>query len=208
MTDHLSDRTSASAAPSTPTVHRPSGARHRTWFRKGGFVFAALAAVAVLRDPGVEALIVVLASAAVGGALYVAYLRTTTLTLDGTTLTRRRWGLTRTYDLGRGARGVLGLRDIGGPVGVLGVRDSTGRHLSLSDMYWDPEALVQIGGRTDLTELPTDTVHGIFSWARAGGDVLSFSQRRPGWAMTLGVLGLVVGACLIATAVVAVAQNT
>lgn len=197
----------ASSSEPIVTVHRPSGARHRAWLRKGGFVFAALAAIAVLRDPGIDSLIVLVLSAAVGGVLYVVYLRTTTLTLNGTTLTRRRFGLTRTYDLGPGARGVLGLRDIGGPVGVLTVRDSSGRHLSLSDMYWEPAALLQIGGRTDLDDLPGDTVHGLFAWARAGGDVLPFYQRRPGWAVALGVLGTIVGACLVAAVIVTVAQT-
>lgn len=186
----------ASPAPAA-VVHRPSPARYGAWVKRGGFLLLIVAGLTVLRDPVPSMFLTTLVTVVIGGAGFLWYLMGTTLTLSADRLVRRRFGRTTTYQLGPATQGVLGLRRGLAPITALVLRDPSGRRLTLHDAYWEPEALAQVASRISVRALPEDLAHGAFAWARAGGDLLPFTQRRPGWTLALALIGLVVAVAVL-----------
>lgn len=122
----------------------------------------------------------VLAIMALGGIGLWLYLRTTTVTVSDTVVTRRRWGRTTTVELDGSQRGILCTLNLGVQnLAYLAVRNGTGRRLVLTEANWPGEQLLAIAQHARITIMPADQVFSGKNAARIVPGVVPITTRRP-----------------------------
>lgn len=134
---------------------------------------------------------VMLATIALMGIALWLYLRTTTITVSDTAITRRHWGRTTTVQLDGSQRGILFLLNQGVQnLGYLAVRDGRGHRIVLTEAYWPGEQLFAIAEHAQLTIRPADQVLSGKKAALIVPGVIPFTTRHPVLCALVGVAAL------------------
>jgi len=120
------------------------------------------------------------------------YLRTTSITVSDTAVTRRGWGRTTIVELDGSQRGILCMLNFGVQnLAYLAVRDGTGRRLVLTEANWPGEQLLEIAQHGRLTIMPADQVFSGKNAAAIVPGVVPLTTRRPVLCALVAVAGLI-----------------
>jgi len=163
----------------TGATYRPTWAHF--WAKaKGRLVLIPLAFLIGWNRMGmtvVPYLVVLLVVLAVG--LWV-YLRTTSITVSDTVVTRRRLGRTTTIEFDGSQRGILCTLNLGVQnLAYLAVRNDRGRRLVLTEANWPGEQRLEIAQRARVTIMPADQVFSGKKAAAIVPGVVPLTTRRP-----------------------------
>ncbi|ROS52277.1 hypothetical protein [Frigoribacterium sp. PhB118] len=120
------------------------------------------------------------------------YLRTTSITVSDTAVTRRGCGRTTTVELDGSQRGILCTLNLGvQSLAYLAVRDGKGRRLVLTEANWPGEQLLEIAQHGRLTIMPADEVFSGKNAAAIVPGVIPLTTRRPVLCALVAVTGLI-----------------
>lgn len=120
------------------------------------------------------------------------YLRTTSITVSDTAVTRRGCGRTTTVELDGSQRGILCTLNLGvQSLAYLAVRDGKGRRLVLTEANWPGGQLLEIAQQGRLTILPADQVFSGKNAAAIVPGVVPLTTRRPVLCALVAVAGLI-----------------
>ncbi|WAC52342.1 hypothetical protein [Frigoribacterium sp. SL97] len=176
---------------STPVTYRPTWSHF--WAKAKGRAFLVpLAFLVCINRMGVSALPYLVAGVVVMAVGLGIYLRTTTLSVSGTAVARRRWGRTTTVALDGDHQGILCMLNQGvQTLGYLAVRDGKGRRLVLTEANWPGEQLLEIAQHGRLTIMPADQVFSGKNAAAIVPGVIPLTNRRPVLCALVAVAGLI-----------------
>jgi hypothetical protein len=159
---------------------------------KARFFLVPLAFLLCVNRMGVAALPYLVAVMVVMAVGLWIYLRTTTLSISDTAVTRRRWGRTTTVELDGAQRGILCMLNQGvQALGYLAVRHGQGRRLVLTEANWPGEQLLEIAQHARLTVMPADQVLSGKKAAAIVPGVVPLTTRRPVLCALVAVAGLI-----------------
>ena len=120
------------------------------------------------------------------------YLRTTSITVSDTAVTRRGCGRTTTVELDGSQRGILCTLNLGvQSLAYLAVRDGKGRRLVLTEANWPGGQLLEIAQHGRLTIMPADEVFSGKNAAAIVPGVIPLTTRRPVLCALVAVAGLI-----------------
>ena len=120
------------------------------------------------------------------------YLRTTSITVSDTAVTRRGCGRTTTVELDGSQRGILCTLNLGvQSLAYLAVRDGKGRRLVLTEANWPGGQLLEIAQHARLTIMPADQVFSGKKAAAIVPGVVPLTTRRPVLCALVAVAGLI-----------------
>ncbi|VXC04467.1 hypothetical protein [Frigoribacterium sp. 9N] len=120
------------------------------------------------------------------------YLRTTSITVSDTAVTRRGCGRTTTVELDGSQRGILCTLNLGvQSLAYLAVRDGKGRRLVLTEANWPGGQLLEIAQHGRLTIMPADEVFSGKNAAAIVPGVIPLTTRRPVLCALVAVTGLI-----------------
>ena len=120
------------------------------------------------------------------------YLRTTSITVSDTAVTRRGCGRTTTVELDGSQRGILCTLNLGvQSLAYLAVRDGKGRRLVLTEANWPGGQLLEIAQHGRLTIMPADQVFSGKNAAAIVPGVVPLTTRRPVLCALVAVAGLI-----------------
>lgn len=185
--------TSPLARGSEPVVHRPAWSSFGRWAKRTLIPLVILVALVTGRA-GPSTLIVLAVGVALLAPALIVFVRTATVTVTADRLTYRRLGRESTVLLDGAQRGIhcrlkQGLEELE----YVGVRDSSGSLVGLTEAYFAPDVLADVARRVGADSIPLQrTLTGPQAEAMAPG-TLTFTLRRP------AVTGLLV---LVATTIV------
>jgi hypothetical protein len=159
---------------------------------KGRLVFIPVASLLGGYRLGGAFIPVLLATIALAGIGLWLYLRTTTITVSDTVVTRRRWGRTTTVELDGSQRGILCTLNFGVQnLAYLAVRDGKGRRLVLTEAHWPGEQLLAIAQHARLTIMPAEQIFSGKKAAAVVPGVVPLTTRRPVLCALVAVAGLI-----------------
>ena len=120
------------------------------------------------------------------------YLRTTSITVSDTAVTRRGCGRTTTVELDGSQRGILCTLNLGvQSLAYLAVRDGKGRRLVLTEANWPGGQLLEIAQHARLTIMPADQVFSGKKAAAIVPGVVPLTTRRPVLCALVALAGLI-----------------
>jgi hypothetical protein len=120
------------------------------------------------------------------------YLRTTSINVSDTAVTRRGWGRTTTVELDGSQRGILCTLNLGvQSLAYLAVRDGKGRRLVLTEANWPGGQLLEIAQHARLTIMPADQVFSGKNAAAIAPGVIPLTTRRPVLCALVALAGLI-----------------
>ncbi|KQO47971.1 MULTISPECIES: hypothetical protein [unclassified Frigoribacterium] len=120
------------------------------------------------------------------------YLRTTSITVSDTAVTRRGWGRTTIVEFDGSQRGILCTLNMGVQnLAYLAVRNGTGRRLVLTEANWPGEQLLEIAQHAGLTIMPADQVFSGKNAAAIVPGVVPLTTRRPVLCALVALAGLI-----------------
>jgi hypothetical protein len=175
----------------TPVTYRPTWSHF--WAKaKGRLILIPLALVLGWYRMGgtvIPYLLVTMAVLSVG--LWI-YLRTTSITVSDTTVTRRGWGRTTVIEFDGSQRGILCMLNFGVQnLGYLAVRDGKGRRLVLTEANWPGEQLLELAQHARITIMPADQVFSGKNAAAIVPGVVPLTTRRPVLCALVALAGLI-----------------
>lgn len=189
------------AAPLTAVTYRPDWSHF--WSKaKGRLICIPVAFLLGGHRLGGVFIPVVLVTIALGGIGLWLYLRTTTVTVSDTAVTRRRWGRTTSIELDGSQRGILCTLNLGVQnLAYLAARNGKGRRLVLTEAHWPGEQLLEIARRAGITVVPTVPALSGKRAAAIEPGVIPLASRRPvlfGLMAASGMLAVVVAIVVVA----------
>lgn len=125
------------------------------------------------------------------GGLWI-YLRTTSITVSDTAVTRRGWGRVTIVEFDGSQRGILCMLNFGVQnLGYLAVRDGEGRRLVLTEANWPGEQLLEIAQHARLTIMPADQIFSGKNAAAIVPGVVPLTTRRPVLCALVALAGMI-----------------
>jgi hypothetical protein len=190
------------AVSSEPVVHRPAWSSFGRRAKRTLIPLALLLALVTGRV-GPSTLIVLAVGVAILAPALIVFFRTATVTVTADRLTYRRLGRESTVLLDGTQRGIhcrlkQGLEELE----YVGVRDSSGSLIGLTEAYFAPEALADVARRVGADPSALErTLTGPQAEAMMPG-TLTFTLRRPAVTalLVLAVTTIVVTPLVLATA--------